>query len=312
MVAFVRSANGVRVAVPAGGLLIGRGSACGLIVDDPSVSRRHALVLSGEGGSLVIPLGRRATEVDGTPISAPTELRDGSRLDIGPAAFVIDVPAPLAVVSHLIELGGQRYSLTKSNMCVGGSTGDDLVVPSWAPRLLSIWPVPGAVVVEFGVPTPEVGAQAGEVRQLPLGEQLTIAGVSLRVIAGSADSAPTIEGSFAPSMVRLEFLPNGGLLSLTLDGEHTAWLADKRCDLVAALLRPTGELQPGELVPDELLVRLIWGTDAASRAQLNTLIHRARKSLTMAGLNGPALIQRAQGGGATRFSLAPNAQVVII
>jgi hypothetical protein len=311
MVAFIRSASGVRLAVPAGGLLIGRGSACGLVVD-PSVSRRHALVLSGEGGSLVIPLGRRATEVDGAPISGPTEVRDGSRLSVGPAAFVIEVPAPPAVETQVIELGGQRYSLSKSNTYVGGSMDDDLMVPSWAPRMLAIWPVPGAVVVEFGAAAPDVGALPGEVRQLPPGEQLVIAGVSLRVIAGSTDAAPTIEGSFAPSKVRLEFLPNGGLLSLTLDREHTAWLADKRCDLVAALLRPTGELQPGEFVPDEVLVRLVWGTDAASRAQLNTLIHRARKSLTQAGLNGPALIQRAQGGGATRFNLAPAAQVAIL
>jgi hypothetical protein len=312
MVAFVRSDSGIRLAVPAGGLLIGRGSACGLVVDDPSVSRRHALVLSGEGGSLVIPLGRRATEVDGAPISGPTEVRDGSRLAVGQAAFTIDIPAPPQVETQLIELGGQRYSLSKTNMYVGGSPEDDLVVPSWAPRTLAIWSIPGAVVVEFGVDAPEVFAVVGEVRQLSPDEQLTIAGVALRVIARSTDSATTIDGAFAPSKVRLEFLPNGGLLSLTLDRDHTAWLADKRCDLVAALLRPSGDLRPGEFVPDEALVRLVWGTVAASRAQLNTLIHRARKSLTQAGLNGPALIQRAQGGGATRFSLAPSAVVTII
>jgi hypothetical protein len=312
MVAFVRSNNGVQLAVPAGGLLIGRGSTCGMVVDDPGVSRRHALVLSGDRGTLIVPLGRRPTEVNGVPITMPTEVDDGASVTVGPTTFRIDIPPPPVTEQQLIEIGGQRYSVSKSSMRVGGSSEDDLVVPSWPEHALSLLPIPGAVIVEFAQDLPELLAVQGEVRELSAGQELVLNGVTMRVIVSHSGSTTTIEGVLAPTRVRLEFLPNGGLLSVLLDREYTAWLADKRCDLVAALLRPSGDFSAGEFVPDDVLVRLIWGTDAATRAQLNTLIHRARKSLTLAGLNGPALIQRAPGGGATRFAMAQSAEVSVV
>jgi len=42
----------------------------------------------------------------------------------------------------------------------------------------------------------------------------------------------------------------------------------------------------------------------ATRVPLNVLLHRVRGSLTQAGLSGPALVQRAPGGGAVRLRLA--------
>jgi DNA-binding winged helix-turn-helix (wHTH) protein len=65
-------------------------------------------------------------------------------------------------------------------------------------------------------------------------------------------------------------------------------------------------------VDDDTLVTRVWGRDGASRTQVNVLIHRARQSLTVAGLNGPALLERAPGGGATRFRIAPGARVEIV
>ncbi len=314
MSAFIRSANGVRLAVPAGGLLIGRGSGCGLIVDDPGVSRRQALILSGEsdGGATIVPLGRRPTEVNGVPITNPTEVDDGAVLAIGPSTFTIEIPPPPVTEQQLVDIGGQLFSVSRSSMRVGGGPDAELRVPSWPAHTMSIWPVPGAVVVEFAQDLPELGATQGEVRQLTAGEELTLNGVVMRVLVSQSGSTTTIENVLTPRRVKLEFLPNGGLLTVQLDRDLTAWLADKRCDLVAALLRPGGEFKPGEFVPDDVLVRLVWGTESANRAQLNTLIHRARKSLTQASLNGPAFIQRAPGGGATRFSLATGADVTII
>lgn len=304
----------MRLAVPAGGLLIGRGSGCGLIVDDPSVSRRQALVLSSEseGSATIVPLGRRPTEVNGAPVTNPTEVDDGAVLTIGSSTFTIEIPAPPVTEQQLVEIGGQLFSVARSSMRVGGGEDAELRVPSWPAHAMSIWPVPGAVVLEFAVDLPELGVVAGEVRQLTAGEEITLAGVAMKVLLSQAGATTTIENVFAPLRVKLEFLPNGGLLTVTLQREQTAWLADKRCDLVAALLRPGGEFSAGEFVPDDVLVRLVWGTEAANRAQLNTLIHRARKSLTLAGLNGPALIQRAPGGGATRFPLAVGAEVAIV
>lgn len=330
MSAFIRSASGVRLVIPGGGLLIGRGAGCGLIVDDPSVSRRQAIVLCGKsdrGGATVIPLGRTATKVNGEPITTATEVDDGAVLMIGDATFTIEVPEPPVPEEQVVEIGGQRFSVARSSMSVGGDPDADLHVPSWPPHAMSIWPVPGAIVVEFASDLDELGATQGDVRQLTAGEELSLGGVSMRVLVSRASTDETIENgerrrvatdsgrpteALSPSRVKLEFLPNGGLLTVRLERELTAWLADKRCDLVAALLRPGGEFRPGEFVPDDVVVRLVWGTESANRAQLNTLIHRARKSLTLASLNGPAFIQRAPGGGATRFSLATGAEVTIL
>jgi hypothetical protein len=46
----------------------------------------------------------------------------------------------------------------------------------------------------------------------------------------------------------------------------------------------------------------VWGRAAASRAGLNVLVHRVRKALARAGLDG-AWIERSAGGGAARFFL---------
>ena len=42
------------------------------------------------------------------------------------------------------------------------------------------------------------------------------------------------------------------------------------------------------------------------------LISRCRRALVEAGLSGPRLIERAPGGGGTRFALAPGAEVVVV
>lgn len=66
----------------------------------------------------------------------------------------------------------------------------------------------------------------------------------------------------------------------TCSKRHVVWRADRRCDLVALLLKPP-DGQAGDVVPDETLRLRVWGGDAAlGRAQLNTLIHRLRKTLT--------------------------------
>jgi DNA-binding winged helix-turn-helix (wHTH) protein len=97
-----------------------------------------------------------------------------------------------------------------------------------------------------------------------------------------------------------------------LTEQHTIFLPQKRGDLVAALLRRSGGVVPGDWVDDDVLVSRVWGSEGASRTQINVLIHRARQSLTEAGLNGPSLLERAPGGGATRFRLAAGAQVEML
>lgn len=217
MVAWLRDDSGVRVPLGPAGTLIGRSADCHIVVDDPEVSRRHVLILHAEGGTQVIPLGRRKPELRGARIHGPAWAEDGDELVVGHARFAFDI----------------RTAPNKQ-------------------------------------------------REEPI----------------------------APTAVRYRPTDEGARLTIVVGKEHVVELAQKRADLVLALLCPPNGL-PGEWVEDEVAWELIWGRDGGTRARLNTLIHRTRASLSEAGLDGARLIERAPGGGATRFALAPKAKVSI-
>ena len=64
---------------------VGRAPGCTVLLDDPTVSSRHAR-LSPQGGRLVLDdLGsRNGTLVNGRRVKGPTELSPGDRLGVGP------------------------------------------------------------------------------------------------------------------------------------------------------------------------------------------------------------------------------------
>ncbi|HSJ29329.1 MAG TPA: FHA domain-containing protein [Acidimicrobiia bacterium] len=69
--------------------VIGRSAACDVVIDDASVSRRHARVWRQDDRVLCVDLGSsNGTTVDGEPVgSSPIEVRDGSVLAFGAARF---------------------------------------------------------------------------------------------------------------------------------------------------------------------------------------------------------------------------------
>lgn len=73
------------IAVPAGRFLIGRGTDCQLSLDDPLVSRRHAVVAVGDDGlATVADLGsRNGVFLNGVRVEKPEPLRDGDVIRIG-------------------------------------------------------------------------------------------------------------------------------------------------------------------------------------------------------------------------------------
>jgi pSer/pThr/pTyr-binding forkhead associated (FHA) protein len=65
--------------------LLGRGPDSLVWIDDESVSRRHARIAIRGGSALLEDLGsKNGTYVGGRKISAPTALRDGDEIRIGP------------------------------------------------------------------------------------------------------------------------------------------------------------------------------------------------------------------------------------
>ena len=72
--------------------LLGRDPKCGVWIDAPGVSRRHASIrIAGEGAAARVQIedlaSTNGTLVDGKPISGPTELQDGQEIGIGEATL---------------------------------------------------------------------------------------------------------------------------------------------------------------------------------------------------------------------------------
>lgn len=93
----VLEVNGVRHPLLPPGLVIGRGSEADLRINDPGISRRHAQVhvwQKGEGvGVSIEDLGStNGVTVDGVKVTS-TELRDGSRIEIGSTRMLVHSPS---------------------------------------------------------------------------------------------------------------------------------------------------------------------------------------------------------------------------
>lgn len=72
------------VELPVGEFTIGRGSKCQMIIDDPQVSRRHAILLVGTDSVVLQDLGsRNATVVNGVLAKGKVTLIGGDRIQIG-------------------------------------------------------------------------------------------------------------------------------------------------------------------------------------------------------------------------------------
>jgi hypothetical protein len=311
--AWLRDERGIRIALPASGLVVGRSADCHVVVEDPLVSRRHAVLLEAPGGVRVVPLGKRPVRVDDRPHDPSTILAHGARIAFERVSFVLETaptterPAPLA-----LALGDRRVTVPRAGLYVGGGGGEDVVIPGWPPRAVEL-SMDGerCVATRHARVSIDGLSGVGDAVEVGPGSLLEAAGMVLTIVP-SAPAATTLDAPTLPSRVELELVPNGGIARFFVDREIAVWLPQRRCDLVATLLRPPQGIAAGDFVDDQLVLPRVWPGEAADRAQLNTLIHRTRLTLTEAGLPGSRWIERAQGGGATRFLLAPGASVRVL
>lgn len=319
--------DGERVRVGRGGLVVGRRSDCGLVLADPGVSRRHALVRETPGGAEVVHLGKAPTRVNGSEIRDVANLAHGDLIEIGASTLTVGVgegtDAAAARVWMLESPGKALYGVSRTPFVVGGGDRDDVVLEAWPAAAASFHPVQDSLVVELGAP----GRVCGEQREveesvsLRVGDTVEFGGLALSVLAAGLGTEGTTRVSSAwtpPHEVSLHFHARGGLLSLKFphmrDDEPpvSVHLPDRRCDLVATLLKPPGGLKAGELVSDDVLAPRVWpGQPGKGRTDINLLLHRTRKSLVEAGVDGPALLERGAGGGETRLVVARRAKVSI-
>lgn len=311
-----------RVFLRRGGLLVGRSPDCDVVIPDPQVSRRHALFrFDDEDRVEVALLGRDPVLVNGAPAAAVAVLRAGDTVSVGGRSFRLAVtPAPRAPepeVAWVLTRGGGavQHRVRRSPFTVGGAEDDDLFVEGMPPAALAFTLAQRSLVLEANAPGArcEHPLDVGEVVAVRPGAAVAFGDQEFRVLALGRDcDLPTapLPTSELPSSAALQFLPRGGRLTLGFGArEQTVWMAERRCDLVAALLKPPRAYAPGELIPDEAIFPLVWPGGDAGRTELNTLVFRARRDLVKADLDGALLIDRQPGG--VRFRLADGARVAV-
>lgn len=294
------------------GVLIGRQADCDIVATDPAVSRRHALVRVTSEGAEVVPLGRGPVAINGAPHDRPHALAHGDELAMPGLALRVELAAGAGepVDAFVLErAGGAPLGIAHTPFRIGGAPTDDLILAGWPPSLLVLHVGP-ELRVEDTAHAP------GELRAVALGEPIACRGETFTVVAAPATAQTTAAAASSddlPHAVEIELLPRGGLVVLHVGaGAHTVFLADRRLDLVIALLQPPAGHRPGEFVGDDVVRSIVWPrADGTGRTEINVLISRCRRDLVEAGLNGARLIQRAPGGGGTRFALARDATVTI-
>ena len=304
--------GGVRVPVGSEGIWIGRDPSCAIVVGGPSISRRHVLIVSTARGPRLIAVRKHGVAVNGrAPTEDESELVDGDELAVGSSAFVVQTASSEAEPAWSLERAGTRFAVRSSPFRIGGSPDDDLVVEGWPAQAATLLLVDGAVVLESGCGVMGAGRSSLD-EPLSLGDRdvISLDGIRLRLCASGPAATTMSSRRTFPVAADLEFLPNGGLLRVDWGGERAIWISDRRCDLVAALLSPSSGT-PGEYVSDETIQARIWPGEHFNRLQLNTLVYRLRQTLTAAGVDGAALIERAPGGRGTRIRLEPGARVSV-
>lgn len=307
------------------GLVIGRQSDCDVVVADPSVSRRHALVrLTGDGAE-VVPLGRTPIVIGAAAFAAPRALSDADQLQIGSLTLTVQLTArrpedePDATFC-LVRDGGEQYGLTHTPFVIGGAATDDLIFKRWPPHALALHQAQGEIFLEVAEGTATRNGEAlpaGTFAPLAPEDALGFRRERFVVRRASSAAATTAIGGgaahwAAPNRVEIELLPRGGRFELHYpSARYAVFLHDRRIDLLMALVRPPTGYRAGEFVPDDAVCAVVWPRKPASRTELNILISRCRKDLLNAGIAAPRLIERAPGGGATRIALAPGAEVIV-
>lgn len=317
----VVSPDGVSRRVGVQGLVIGRDPACEIVVTDRAISRRHALIRATLDGVEVVPLGRLPVVHNDRPCERAALLVDGDRIEIADLVFTVRVDLPSPDRSHVgyrLVRGRSSFALSHTPFVTGGGDTDDLIIERWPAAALRFHLAQGELFLEVMIGTATVNGSAIEgdsLTALGIGDVLEYDGETFEIAGGDRAHTTITGGTDAlPSRVVIEMMPRGGRVVFSLPGgDRTVYLADRRLDLIAALVRPPSGYRPGDFVPDDVLRPIVWPRNPnVIRSEINVHITRCRKDLLAAGLAGPRLLQRSPGGGATRLALAPGCTIEFV
>jgi hypothetical protein len=313
---WLQRADGSRLQLSSGGLLVGRTLSCHVVLTDSRVSKCHALVRLSSTGPEVVPLGRNPLLVNGASTRRPTLLKDGDTLGFpGEEMSVVLMGAPRGdePLWLLERPGGYITCLHGEELSLGGGVEDDLYIPGWPPGAARIRAIVGELLLMIAVEG-TLNGEALTPMEMPViatGDRLAFGGESIRFLQQRHGSLETTLAAASPPppdqlrAVGFRFLPEGGELALDFGArEVSLQLSELRGRLIAVLLSPGGEYAAGEYIPDEVLIAGVWPRQVGKgRGDVNLLVYRVRLDLVKAGVNPHRVLERLKRGQATRFCL---------
>jgi anti-anti-sigma factor len=134
-------ADGTERSIQSSGAIIGRRADTDVIIDDPSVSRRHAQVIRRGDAWYVSDIGsRNGTTLNGQPVTREVRLSDGDVLQVGEACLTVRLGSPesghgRSGPSVGIPTARQHDGSADVNVRSSGAISTDPVLKSVAPRL---------------------------------------------------------------------------------------------------------------------------------------------------------------------------------
>lgn len=314
---WLSTADGARVSVSSGGVLLGRAPNCDIVLTDERASRKHALVHVTGGEARVVRLGKGRTEVGGASVESERTLAKDDVIAVPGLEVTVhyeeEPTTPVATDEWVLrKIDGGVFGVSMSPYTVGG--GDDaLRFDGWPARALTFWRTGDRVSVETAVDTVIDGKPiaAGHLGACESGTRIEVEGEAFQIIAFGGALASTAADDHedgGPRVVRLEFLPRGARLYVD---DAAAYLPERRAELMSLLLRPPEPYAVGDLVPDDLVLERLWPRQTKTTNDIHVLVHRTKKSLVGAGIDATGLIEREPRAGGTRFVVAKNASVTV-
>jgi hypothetical protein len=311
------------------GLIVGRSLSSDLLLTDATASRRAAFVYQDLEGLWLVKVGRSSVRVNQAEVEDTQALRPGDTIHFPGARFLIQsgedtaletarwalrreaAPPELAQLPRIFPMADEPVTL-------GGGPDDGLLIPTWPPGHVRLHPEPGqgwTASVGPGVALDGIPVDTATRRLLRSDTRITYAQVSFRLVEVAATQRDTLHQLplDPPDQVTLQpMVPSGGSITLRFGADEvTTWVPGVRYDLLQALLSPPAPYNPGDPLPDAVLMPLVWGRQIPSdRKAVTTVLKRLRRDLEKGGLAGSLLVSRTQGR--SRFSLAPGATVEIL
>jgi hypothetical protein len=190
----------------------------------------------------------------------------------------------------LLEVGDGKIGLRREPLRLGGGD-DDIVIEQWPAGAAQLAWRDGHPWLEANVETLRRNGDPltrGSAVRIAPRDQLCIADVTVTFTIASVEPAATHRDPARLVAVSLEMYPQGGTLTLqTIGTTYRVALAERRFSLACVLLQPPAPFKPGDYIPDELVVAMVWPrTETANRGDLNQLVARLRQDVPMSGSDG--------------------------